>query len=322
MINEAAAFFKSHLPCEIVYDPALTQGKIDHARETVPMSFQLKIIATSGMKIIADLCADMRQGLEKLSDRRKELARVFDTASWQWPAALNVNTILNAIPYRYDVGVTLVNENGETIGNRTWSLQPEGIRSTDFSSVDYTLEFPNVNADKITDKMTLSIVSVNGIDANAAGQRGYMSISVEDFKRPPFIPDGQFEFGWFLGGVAITGYNGPSGNLVIPSRIASRPVTIGRRAFKGDTFNKNNILTSVTIGNGITSIGLGAFCYNRLTSVTIPDSVKTIGREAFNDNRGLDIVTMPANVELGFGAVPCQGAYEATGRKAGTYRSN
>jgi hypothetical protein len=46
----------------------------------------------------------------------------------------------------------------------------------------------------------------------------------------------------------------------------------------------NNALTSVTIGNSVTTIGDYAFSGNALTSVIIPDSVTTIGTGAFLDN--------------------------------------
>ncbi|MDG2047321.1 MAG: leucine-rich repeat protein [Halioglobus sp.] len=45
-----------------------------------------------------------------------------------------------------------------------------------------------------------------------------------------------------------------------------------------------NALTSVTIGNSVTSIGTYAFYGNALTSVTIGNSVTTIGKQAFAAN--------------------------------------
>ncbi len=47
----------------------------------------------------------------------------------------------------------------------------------------------------------------------------------------------------------------------------------------------NNKLTSLTISNGVTSIGKTAFYWNQLTSVTIPNSVTTIGDNAFQYNK-------------------------------------
>ena len=56
-------------------------------------------------------------------------------------------------------------------------------------------------------------------------------------------------------------------------------------------------IKSVVIGDGVTSIGDGAFkhCIN-LASVTIPDSVTSIGDNAFDDCRNLASVTIPDSV--------------------------
>ena len=56
-------------------------------------------------------------------------------------------------------------------------------------------------------------------------------------------------------------------------------------------------LTSVTIGDSVTSIGYEAF-YNcsSLASVTIPDSVTSIGSSAFSDCSKLTSVTIPDSV--------------------------
>lgn len=85
----------------------------------------------------------------------------------------------------------------------------------------------------------------------------------------------------------------------IPAKVGDCKVTsIGREAF----FQSR--LTSVTIPNSVTSIGISAFnsCSN-LTSVTIPNSVTSIGDDAFSYCDRLTSVTIPNSVtSIGDGA--------------------
>ena len=59
------------------------------------------------------------------------------------------------------------------------------------------------------------------------------------------------------------------------------------------TFEDCHALTSVTIGDGVTNIGVHAFnrCIS-LTSIIIPNSIKTISTYAYRDCRGLKSVTI------------------------------
>ena len=76
-------------------------------------------------------------------------------------------------------------------------------------------------------------------------------------------------------------------------------VTIGNgvTSIGEDAFWKCTSLTSVTIGNNVTSIGRYAFedCTS-LTSVTIPDKVTSIGDEAFYNCGALTSITIPDSV--------------------------
>ena len=74
--------------------------------------------------------------------------------------------------------------------------------------------------------------------------------------------------------------------------IGNSVTSIGSQAFRNCSG-----LTSVTIGNSVTSIGDDAFykC-SSLTSVTIPNSVTSIGRSAFYDCSGLTSVTIGNSV--------------------------
>ena len=63
----------------------------------------------------------------------------------------------------------------------------------------------------------------------------------------------------------ITSYSGDGGEVVIPAVMNEIPVV------KIGSFGKNTSVTSVTIGNSVTSIGDWAFAWcTRLTSLTLP----------------------------------------------------
>ena len=103
-------------------------------------------------------------------------------------------------------------------------------------------------------------------------------------------------------------YSGCSGltSVTIPNSVTS----IGLTAFRDCTG-----LTSVTIPNSVTSIGDYAFAYcSGLTSVTIPNSVTTIGNSAFRVCTGLTSVTVPNSVtSIGYNAfASCSGLTSVT----------
>ncbi len=90
-----------------------------------------------------------------------------------------------------------------------------------------------------------------------------------------------------VNGILIDGRN-CSGNVSIPNGVTS----IGEGAFFLCTS-----LTSVTMQNGVKSIGEEAFslCTN-LTSITIPNSVTSVGKRAFSGCSSLTSVTIPSSV--------------------------
>ncbi|MCH5151025.1 MAG: leucine-rich repeat domain-containing protein, partial [Spirochaetales bacterium] len=71
----------------------------------------------------------------------------------------------------------------------------------------------------------------------------------------------------------------------------------GFEAFKNDKNYSYSKLTSVIIGNGITSIGNYAFSdCSSLTSITIPNGVTSIGSNAFQNCSSLTSITIPDSV--------------------------
>ena len=115
----------------------------------------------------------------------------------------------------------------------------------------------------------------------------------------------QYPFGYIFGEYSYTGsvatvqyYRDDSMTYTtyyIPSSLKSVTVTGGNILY--GAFYGCSGLTSVTIGNGVTSIGESAFreC-SGLTSVVIPDSVTSIPAYAFYDCSGLTSITIPDSV--------------------------
>jgi len=92
----------------------------------------------------------------------------------------------------------------------------------------------------------------------------------------------------------ISGGQGCTGSVIIAPGVTF----IVNGAFWG-----NLLLTSVTIPNSVTSIGINAFAGSGLISVTIPNSVTTIGDSAFDGNTSLTSVTIGNSVTtIGEGA--------------------
>ena len=85
----------------------------------------------------------------------------------------------------------------------------------------------------------------------------------------------------------LLGYTGSDADLTLPANCHGKEYEIYRDAF----YNCDGI-TSVTIGDSVTSIGYGAFEFcDSLASVIIGDSVTSIGRAAFSDCDSLTSVT-------------------------------
>ena len=118
----------------------------------------------------------------------------------------------------------------------------------------------------------------------------------------------QYPFGYIFGTSSYTGgvatkqyYYGFSTSSTtydtyyIPSSLKSVAVTGGNILY--GAFSKCTGLTTVTIGNSVTSIGDWAFSNcSGLTSITIPNSVTSIGGSAFSGCTGLTSVTIGNSV--------------------------
>jgi hypothetical protein len=108
----------------------------------------------------------------------------------------------------------------------------------------------------------------------------------------PSVAQAQFNYTTNNGMITITKYTGSVMEVVIPDTITGLPVTtIGDSAFEEEA------VTSVTIPNSVTSIGIEAFLNcTTLTNIAIPESVTNIGIEAFQDCVGLTSIAIPDSV--------------------------
>ena len=106
-----------------------------------------------------------------------------------------------------------------------------------------------------------------------------------------YIPESSLEK------VIITNGYIPSSGFKDCTRLTSVTIGDGVTSIGNSAFYNCSKLTSVTIGNGVTSIGSSAF-YNcdKLTSITIPDSVTSIGDSAFSGSSSLTSVTIGNSV--------------------------
>lgn len=95
------------------------------------------------------------------------------------------------------------------------------------------------------------------------------------------------------GTVSITGYSGKDTALNIPATVDGYVVS----AIDNHAFEANWDITSVTLPNGLTAIGEGAFMdCGSLTSITIPETVSQIDRAAFAGCASLTAISLPETV--------------------------
>ena len=101
-------------------------------------------------------------------------------------------------------------------------------------------------------------------------------------------------------------FAGYAGDIVIPATVTNEDVTYNVTSIGNEAFDRCD-LTSVTLPNGLESIGYNAFnrCLN-LASINIPGTVTSIGEGAFEWCETITSVTIPSSVKsIGEGAFNC-----------------
>jgi len=312
------------MPYTLFYTNDIKQGSVDYQKETVAMSIDTYLHG-SGIWTLS-----IERALQVVYDGLNSTGRkdTWGLGSWPQRGVTNQNTF-SGQRQNFSVVFELLNNQGNVIGRQTlqtggsWGLSWSGRPIINVNADNrQTLNFQNVNANDITDSLTIRVASVNGTDAETAAQSGVLQIRT--LSKSEFDLNGSFRFSRGV----IQGFaNSRVENLLIPSTIWGEPVIwIGDGAFKGNGLNyviipdtvttigkeafANSNLTAVKIGKGVTSIGARAFWENRFKRVTIPDGVKFIDEAAFQSSRvfegpgpdgasnGIVSITIGENVNL------------------------
>jgi len=239
----------------------IRQGTINWQTGTVNLSIYTHLYGS-------DIWAlSVERALQSVYDglRATGRAQVWGLANWPRQGVTGHNAFVGQ-RNNFSVVFELLNEHNTVIGRQTlqaggsWDLRfgthaaPRPTINVNASSRQ-TLTFNNVNAHAITDRMTIRVATVNGMDAAIAARDGVLQIRA--ITRDDFNANSQAsnQFRFARGEIQGFAQRQQSGqHLAIPDSIWGDPViSIGERAFRDVSFS----------------------------SVTIPDSVRHVGSEAF-----------------------------------------
>jgi hypothetical protein len=242
----------------------------------------------------------------------------------------------------FTVVFELLNNQNKVIGRQTlqtggsWGLNWSGRPAVNVNADERkTLNFQNVNANDISDQMTIRVVTVNGAAAETAARSGVLQIRA--VSRNSFDNNSNWRFakGELQGFVSRPERKqGYLYGITLPGTIWGDPViSIGRQAFNnmslsevtipnsvisiGEEAFANNKLTIVKGGNGVTSIGAGAFknSFDGNFNITIPNNVTSIGEEAFFKHyTGEGSIRLSSSITLGANVAMAQNSFRYSER--------
>jgi hypothetical protein len=170
-------FKSSSPPYGLFYLTALERGSVDYTKETTSLSFKMNLHAFSTWfnLVPAAVLQSVREGLNA-TGRKND----WGLASWPRQTVSNLNPFADR---RNDFAVVfeLVNDKNEVIGRQSLSLRGDwgfSFSSSSEVSMNYqennfqTVTFSAVNANKITDTLTIRVASVNGADPQTLTRNG------------------------------------------------------------------------------------------------------------------------------------------------------
>ena len=310
------------MPYTLFYVNDISQGTINYQTETVTLS-----IPNTNVKGSHTWAVSVERALQAVYNGLQATGRAADWGLGNWPTQRV--TSLNPFTRRsqnFTVVFELLNNRNEVIGRQTltaegfWELTMNEVRELRFN-VERTrrypiitisaddrkpVAFPNVDANKITDRLTIRIASVNGTNAEAAARNGVLQIQA--MTSSEFATNTQFRF--TKGAISVISIPDPN----------------DRQLINYFDLGPNIVIPQTIFGDPVTAIAGLRNQYNART-ITIHDGVKYIGddmRYSLRGSGGLKTVIIGANVEI---VLPSGGSdwhnfvytYQQNNRRAGTY---
>jgi len=310
-LTETEQYFDSSnrtapMPYTLFYvSDEIKQGAVNYQNETVSLSIETHLHG-SGIWTLS-----MERALQAVYDgldatKRKD---AWQLASWPRQGVTNLNAF-SRHSQNFSVVFELLNDQNKVIGRQTlqsggsWELNWSGRPVVNvYADSRKTLNFQNVSANDITDRMSIRVATVNGIDAETAARNGVLQMRA--ITRREFDRNGSYRF--------------EKGEIKGFANDSAMKAEIAIRTERLSTI-RELIIPNTIWGDPVVSIGDKAFWGNYINSVTIPNSVRIIGSLAFSTNNGFIIsqITIGANVEF-VDDLSFVSFYKKNDKKAGTY---
>jgi membrane-associated protease RseP (regulator of RpoE activity) len=189
-------YVRSILPSTLIYSTELTKGEIDWDKETIPISFAINLQPDRNWpNPIIGVVDAVYTGLSETGQ-----SAVWKLDNWPNKNASGGNSkVAWNKTVKYDTVVELLNDQGLVIGRQNVSLSAgwvtnfnKGKTTKTESATTTTVTFPAVDVNKITDKLTIRVVSLDGTNAETAAQTKKVSILTQSDYQKVHIASGEF----------------------------------------------------------------------------------------------------------------------------------